>query len=166
MKFINLSVFILLLLTACNLSNEGQATGNTTTPKVNQKEVDAKIIADYVKENNLEGKYTDSGIFYQIEKQGEGASAKKIVDFAPIKAHYEGRLLSGKVFDSSKKRGKPLEFKLNQVIPGWNEAIRMLNVGGKGTFIIPSELAYGRKGFSNLIPGNAVLIFEIELVEV
>ena len=72
--------------------------------------------------------------------------------------------LDGKVFDSSVDRGQPLNFALGQVISGWQEAIKLLNVGGKGTFIIPSHLAYGAKGYPGLIKPNTVLKFDVELL--
>jgi len=73
--------------------------------------------------------------------------------------------LNGQKFDSSYDRGQPLEFGLNQVIPGWQQAIPLLQKGGKGTFYIPSGLAYGTRGAGGAIPPNAVLIFEVELID-
>ena len=84
-----------------------------------------------------------------------------------IKVHYKGQLIDGTVFDSSYKRNQPIEFKLGvgQVIKGWDEGIALLNVGEKARFLIPPNLAYGRRGAGNVIPGNATLIFEIELLD-
>ena len=73
--------------------------------------------------------------------------------------------MDGTQFDSSYDRGAPLEFKLGQVIKGWQEAIKLLKKGGKGTFLIPSHLAYGERGAGSAIPPNAVLVFDIELVD-
>ena len=80
--------------------------------------------------------------------------------------HYTGKLLDGKVFDSSVKRGQPASFPLNRVIPGWTEGVQLMVVGDKFTFIIPSNLAYGERGAGGVIPPNADLIFEVELLEI
>lgn len=82
-----------------------------------------------------------------------------------VKVHYEGSLINGTVFDSSIERGSPVEFGLSQVIPGWTEGLQLMKEGGKTRFFIPSELAYGAAGSGN-IPPNAVLVFEVELIEV
>jgi peptidyl-prolyl cis-trans isomerase A (cyclophilin A) len=77
-------------------------------------------------------------------------------------------LADGLVFDSSYERGNPIEFPLGQgqVIPGWDEGIQLLQIGDKARFVIPSHLAYGEKGAGGVIPPNAVLIFDVELIEV
>ena len=82
-----------------------------------------------------------------------------------VTVHYTGMLLDGTIFDSSVQRGEPATFGLNQVIKGWQEAVPLLSKGGKGKFIIPSSLAYGARGAGGTIPPNAVLIFEIELLD-
>ncbi|MFT4664079.1 MAG: FKBP-type peptidyl-prolyl cis-trans isomerase [Polaribacter sp.] len=161
MKVINFCLFLLLGLTACNNSSAEKVAVNP----VAQKAIDQKLILEYAKAQGLEGSITPSGMFFAIEKEGEGASAKNLGASAEVVAHYHGTFLDGKLFDSSVKKGKPFEFKLNGVIKGWGEAIRLLNKGGKGTFLIPSHLAYGAKGYPGAIPPNAVLRFEIELLE-
>ena len=85
-----------------------------------------------------------------------------------LKVHYEGMLLDGAVFDSSFKRNQPIDFTLGvgQVIKGWDEGISLLSVGEKATFIIPSDLAYGKSGAGGVIPPNATLIFDVELMDV
>lgn len=105
---------------------------------------------------------TESGLQYRVERAGNGASpsANDIV-----RVHYKGTLLDGEVFDSSYDRGEPAEFGLAQVIPGWSEGVQLMKVGSKYTFWIPSELAYGEAG-GGPIPGNAMLTFEVELLEV
>jgi len=82
--------------------------------------------------------------------------------------HYEGSLLSGQVFDSSYKRNQPIDFQLGvgQVIKGWDEGISLLKVGDKARFVIPSDLAYGNAGAGGVIPPNATLIFDVELMKV
>lgn len=97
---------------------------------------------------------------YKIIKAGTGALA---TDTQKVKVHYTGKLLDGKVFDSSVQRGEPAVFKVNQVIPGWTEALKLMPVGSKWELYIPSALAYGEQGNQG-IPGNSVLIFEVELL--
>jgi peptidyl-prolyl cis-trans isomerase A (cyclophilin A) len=108
---------------------------------------------------------TESGLRYQFIQRGEGkqAEAGKIVS-----VHYEGSLENGKVFDSSYPRKKPIEFKLGigQVIEGWDEGIALLKVGDKARFVIPSDLGYGPAGAGGVIPPNATLIFDVELMDV
>ena len=82
-----------------------------------------------------------------------------------VKAHYKGTLRDGTVFDSSYERGQPLEIGLNQVIPCWTEGIAMMKEGGKAKLTCPSDIAYGPRGQGG-IPPNAVLTFEVELIEV
>ena len=85
-----------------------------------------------------------------------------------VSVHYKGMLLDGTVFDSSYQRGEPISFSvgIGQVIAGWDEGIQMLNEGTKARFVIPSDLAYGPNGNPPSIPGNSVLEFEIELLEI
>lgn len=129
-----------------------------------QTEIDKNTILQYLMDNKItNAKSTDSGIYYIMEKEGDGAGHPTAT--SNIKAHYHGTLLDGTVFDSSVERGKPLDFRLNGVIRGWQEAIPMLSKGGKGKFIIPSGLAYGARGAGAKIKPNSVLIFDIELVD-
>ena len=106
---------------------------------------------------------TESGLAYFMIKEGKGvqASAGKTVS-----VHYTGKLADGTKFDSSYDRSAPIEFPLGEgrVIPGWDEGIALLKVGGKATFIIPPHLAYGERGAGGVIPPNATLIFEVELM--
>ena len=127
-----------------------------------QPEKDQNAIVGYAIDQNLNVQRTASGMYYQILTEGNGPSPTAT---SKIKAHYEGKLLDGTVFDSSYERGKPLEFKLNQVIRGWQEALQLLKPGGKGIFLIPSRIAYGAKGFGHEIPPNAPLIFTVELLK-
>lgn len=107
---------------------------------------------------------TESGLFYSIEEKGEGEQPQK---GNTVKVHYKGELLDGTVFDSSFKRNQPIEFSIGvgQVIPGWDEGIALLTKGAKATLIIPSDLAYGSAGAGGVIPPNAILKFEVELVD-
>ena len=108
---------------------------------------------------------TESGLRYQFIQRGEG---KKAESGKTVSVHYEGSLESGKVFDSSYPRKKPIEFKLGQgqVIEGWDEGIALLRVGDKARFVIPSDLGYGSRGAGGAIPPNATLIFDVELMDV
>ncbi|MEO1485071.1 MAG: peptidylprolyl isomerase [Bacteroidota bacterium] len=108
---------------------------------------------------------TDSGLRYQIIQKGDGAAAEK---GKKVSVHYEGSLTNGQVFDSSYKRNQPIDFNLGvgQVIPGWDEGIGLLKVGDKARFVIPSHLAYGSAGAGGVIPPNATLIFDVELMDV
>lgn len=105
---------------------------------------------------------TASGLQYQVLRQGSGA---KPAATDIVKVSYKGTLLDGKVFDSSYERNEPVEFPLNQVIPGWSEGVGLMAVGSKYKFWIPSELAYGAEGPQGIGP-NATLVFEVELLEV
>ncbi len=128
-----------------------------------QAKKDNALILDYLKSKNLEAKSTESGIYYILDEPGEGTDHPN--SGSKITAHYEGSLLDGTIFDSSIQRGQPFEFSLGRVIKGWQEAIPMLKKGGKGTFIIPSGLAYGPRGTGGVIKPNSVLIFYVELID-
>lgn len=108
---------------------------------------------------------TDSGLRYKIINQGSGKQAQK---GQTVSVHYEGSLLNGQVFDSSYTRKKPIDFKLGvgQVIAGWDEGIALLKVGDKARFVIPSNLGYGSSGAGGVIPPNATLLFDVELMDV
>ncbi|WP_348824069.1 peptidylprolyl isomerase [Flavobacterium aestuarii] len=108
---------------------------------------------------------TESGLRYQFIQRGSG---KKAENGKTVAVHYEGSLENGKVFDSSYPRKKPIEFRLGQgqVIEGWDEGIALLQVGDKARFVIPSDLGYGPAGAGGVIPPNAILIFDVELMDV
>ncbi|MGB1308282.1 MAG: peptidylprolyl isomerase [Oceanihabitans sp.] len=108
---------------------------------------------------------TESGLRYQILQEGNGAKAEKGKN---VSVHYKGQLADGTVFDSSYKRKEPIEFPLGvgQVISGWDEGIQLLKIGDKARFVIPSNLAYGSQGAGGVIPPNATLIFDVELMDV
>lgn len=108
---------------------------------------------------------TSSGLRYQILQKGDGEKAQKN---KTVSVHYKGQLSDGTVFDSSYKRNQPIEFNLGmgQVIRGWDEGVALLKVGDKARFVIPSHLAYGTRGAGGVIPPNANLIFDVELMSV
>jgi peptidyl-prolyl cis-trans isomerase A (cyclophilin A) len=108
---------------------------------------------------------TDSGLRYKIIQKGSGAQAEK---GKSVSVHYEGSLDNGQVFDSSYRRKDPITFTLGigQVIQGWDEGIALLKEGDKARFVIPSYLGYGERGAGGVIPANATLVFDVELVKV
>ncbi|EKB03227.1 hypothetical protein HMPREF9711_02554 [Myroides odoratimimus CCUG 3837] len=108
---------------------------------------------------------TPSGLRYQMIVKGTGKKAEK---GKTVSVHYKGALANGQEFDSSYKRKKPIEFPLGQgyVIEGWDEGIALLNVGDKARFVIPSYLGYGEAGAGGVIPPNATLVFDVELMDV
>ena len=107
---------------------------------------------------------TKSGLRYKIIQKGNG---KKANAGAMVSVHYKGQLADGTVFDSSYRRNQPLNFHVGvgQVIPGWDEGICLLHVGDKARLVIPSDLAYGSAGAGGVIPPNATLVFDVELVD-
>jgi peptidylprolyl isomerase len=111
------------------------------------------------------GTSTASGLKYFIIEKGDGDKPKK---GDMVSVHYSGYLSNGTKFDSSVDRGQPFEFQLGagRVIKGWDEGVALLNIGDKAKFIIPPELAYGSRGAGGVIPPNAILIFEVELLEI
>lgn len=152
-------------------------------PEIKPEEAQ-KMIQDYLRElqEKLEGaarkageeflkanrekpevKETASGLQYVVEKEGTGAQPSATDE---VTVHYTGKLLDGRVFDSSVNRGEPATFPLNRVIPGWTEGVQLMKEGAKYTFFIPSDLAYGAQGVPNAIPPHSTLIFEVELIKV
>lgn len=104
---------------------------------------------------------TDSGLVYRSLREGKGA-APAATD--TVKVHYRGTFPDGKEFDSSYKRGEPTEFPLNRVIKCWTEGVQRLKVGGKAKLTCPPAIAYGERGAGGVIPPNATLLFEVELL--
>lgn len=123
-----------------------------------QKAADEKVLAELTKG----AQKTASGLYYIIEKEGTGANPTAT---STVKVHYEGKFLNGQIFDSSLQRGQPIEFGLNQVIPGWTEGLQLLKPGGKARLIIPPHLAYGERGYPGAIPPNSWLQFYVELID-
>lgn len=108
---------------------------------------------------------TPSGLQYIELKEGDGATPQK---GQTVVVHYTGTLENGSKFDSSRDRNRPFSFKLGvgQVIPGWDEGIASMKVGGRRQLIIPPELGYGSRGAGGVIPPNATLIFDVELLKI
>ena len=126
-----------------------------------------KLEGEKFLENNKSNKdiqTTESGLQYEIIKSGNGKRPSKVVS---VSVHYHGTLIDGTVFDSSVERGTPASFGVHQVIPGWTEALQLMDIGSKYRLFIPQELAYG----ANPHPGGPIqpfsaLIFEVELLEI
>lgn len=125
------------------------------------QEMEATFLAENAEREGVVSR--PSGLQYEILTEGTGNIPKihqKVV------AHYEGKLLTGKIFDSSYQRGQPATFPVNGLIQGWQEALQIMPVGSKWRLYIPSNLGYGARGAGNDIPGNATLIFDLELLEI
>lgn len=128
-----------------------------------RREAEAKAALEKELEAHSKGfERTASGLRYSMVETGNGAKPKK---GDRVRVHYEGSLLDGTVFDSSFKRGEPIEFLLGegQVIPGWDEGIALLSVGDRAQLLLPSDLAYGARGAGGVIPPHAPLKFEVVL---
>ena len=108
-------------------------------------------------------KVAESGLQYKVLEEGDGPSPDAN---DKVTVHYEGTLVDGSIFDSSLKRGEPATFPVNRVIPGWTEALQMMQEGDKWKLFIPPDLAYGEQGAGQSIGPNEALIFEVELIEV
>ena len=136
---------------------EGAREKREAEAKQAQKEQMDKIAAGYDE--------TPSGLRYKILQEGNG---KQAVKGNMVSVHYKGQLLDGQVFDSSYQRKQPIDFTIGvgQVIPGWDEGIQLLKVGDKARLVIPSNLAYGSQGAGGVIPPDATLIFDVELMNV
>ncbi len=106
---------------------------------------------------------TDSGLQYEVLEAGSGASPGLT---STVVTHYHGTFVDGTVFDSSVERGEPAEFGVNQVIPGWTEALQLMSVGDKWRIACPPKLAYGEQGAGDSIPPNTALVFEIHLIDI
>lgn len=104
-----------------------------------------------------------SGLQYEVLKKGSGA---KPAAGDQVKCHYHGTLINGTVFDSSVQRGEPAVFGVSQVIPGWVEALQLMEVGSKWRLFIPPHLAYGEQQVGDIIEPNSTLVFDVELLDI
>ena len=127
-------------------------------------EANAKAGREFLDKNGKreEVKITPSGLQYEVIEEGDGATPKAT---DRVTVHYTGRLIDGTVFDSSEERGEPATFGVNQVIPGWVEALQMMKEGAKWRLFIPSNLAYGSQGVPGIGP-DQTLIFDVTLLKV
>lgn len=126
----------------------------------NAKDGDA-FRAEFAKSKGV--KKTESGLLYEVLTAGSGAKPKPT---DTVKVNYKGTLPDGTEFDSSYKRGEPVSFQVNQIIPGWQEALVMMPKGAKWKVVLPPELGYGAQGAGRAIGPNQTLVFEIELLDI
>ncbi len=159
-------------LTGCSGSNESAGGGAGTNAAASAPMAPAASTTDpkaageaFLAENGKKPGVitTPSGLQYTILKSGTGDSPKAS---DTVTVHYTGTLIDGTVFDSSVQRGVPASFPVNQVIPGWTEALQLMKVGDKWKLFIPSNLAYGAQSPGPGIPANSMLIFEVELLSI
>jgi len=146
---IYLPVILLFMLNACKKSDD------------NQLKEDVVKIEQYLIDNNLTAEKTESGLHYIITQEGTG---NKPIASSVVDVRYKGYFLDNTVFDET-TGSETISFRLNGVIKGWTEGLQYFREGGKGTLLIPSELAYGSNPPQG-IPANEVMIFDIELVDV
>lgn len=152
--------------TLFSIEEAGQVINNFMMVKSEAKAAGAKQAGlEFLAENaKREGVITTaSGLQYEVIEEGTGASPSAT---DKVTVHYHGTLIDGTVFDSSVDRGQPATFPLNGVIPGWTEGLQLMKEGGKSKLYIPSDLAYGDQGASDLIGPGSTLIFEVELIKV
>lgn len=163
------------VITSVKIIRVGKEANNFNAEKIfsdyfAKKEVADKLAAEKqreAKEKALKefanGTTTPSGLKYIVLQEGTG---NKPLATSNVKVHYTGMFLDGKIFDSSVQRGETIDFGLNQVIKGWTEGVQLMSEGSKYKFYIPSNLAYGERGAGGVIPPNADLIFEVELIKI
>jgi len=149
-----------LLMNLDATMKEKQAAASVAASEASLAE-GAKFLEDNANKEGVQ--VTESGIQYEVLTAGEGDTP---LATDTVKVHYRGTFLNGESFDDSYKRGEPAVFPLNRVIKGWTEGVQLMPVGAKYKFTIPSDLAYGPNGNPPSIPGNSVLQFEIELLEI
>ena len=130
-----------------------------------KKELNLKAGKEFQEINKQKAGVTPlpNGLQYEILEKGEGALPKST---DTVEVHYEGTLIDGSIFDSSIRRGEPASFPVTAVIPGWTEGLQLMKVGSKYKLYIPSKIAYGERGVSQVIPPNSTLVFEVELLEI
>ncbi len=167
-KFFAIAMAAMLMTGMVGCKNN--ATSNETTEEATNTEMPQikdnltlgrEFLAENAKNDSVQ--VTKSGLQYMVLKEGNGVKPDSTDQ---VTVHYTGRLIDGKVFDSSVERGEPATFALNQVIPGWTEGLQLMSEGSKYRLFIPSELAYGEKGAGSDILPNSALIFDVELIKV
>ncbi|MDZ4757443.1 MAG: FKBP-type peptidyl-prolyl cis-trans isomerase [Bacteroidota bacterium] len=163
MKYIYILALATTILFACKNSRTAESAreGGERQNFKTQNEVDEEIIKKHVAEKKLNGKFISGGIYAIIADSGKGERNPTAKDNVTVK--YKGYFLNGNIFDQSKEGD--FTFMFNSVIQGWGLSVAQLKKGGSGTFIIPSSLAYGPNP-NGQIPANAVLAFDITLVDI
>ena len=157
--FLNFNVKLVKVKSAEEVKKEQAMAG------ADQLKQDTLQIREYLKKNNIKAQRTASGLYYTFTKKGNDGA--KAMAGKTVAVHYTGKLMDGKIFDSSRDRGEPISFPLGvgQVIPGWDEGIALLKEGDAAMLFIPSSLGYGSRG-AGPIPANSILIFDVELMSV
>ena len=140
-----------------------QAVPSSSSSGGEDGKVGRRVVSKRVLSNKPKVITTESGLRYEILTEGEGVSPGPS---SRVKVDYSGTLADGTVFDSSRERGQPAVFALNQVIKGWTEGLQLMKPGALYRFVIPSELAYGDSGAGSAIPAGATLTFEVELISI
>lgn len=181
---------MILVLVACGQSTSSEPAKKNTTPDfsvqdtIGQEALIAKLsialssdtgrlgqerntIVNFLIDQGKDMDHTNSGLFYKIHEVGEGEPLAW-ADY--IKVDYKGYFLNDKVFDSSYERGEPISFYIGNMVDGWNEGLQLLSPGAKASFIVPSHLGYGEKGFplssgKFLVPPNTIIAFDLEVLE-
>ncbi len=148
-----------------SILNKKQVKKEQQALKEQRKKTEEDGIQQYIQENNIQEKSSISGLFYIETVKGNGKQAKP---GNVLEVHYTGRFIDGSIFDSSIDRNEVFVFQLGkaEVIAGWEEGFSKMKEGGKAKFIIPSQLAYGEKGYSKIIPPYSTLIFDVELIKI
>ena len=152
--------------TQLSMEQAGQVMNTYSQNQITARSAGNKKIGDaFLAENKAKPGVTTtaSGLQYSVEKEGTGA---KPTATDRVKVHYTGRLLDGKVFDSSVERGTPAEFGVGEVIRGWTEALQLMPIGSKWKLYIPAELAYGDRGAGHEIKPGSTLMFDVELLDI
>jgi len=160
LKFI--AVLSIISLMACTPKYIKEYKKATVENPETQADKDKNLILQYLTDNKLDFQTTESGVYYSMDQLGTGDHP---AENSIVIMNYKGYTLDGNVFDSSYDREEPLEISLQRVISGWTEVGQLLQPGGKGTFILPSAIAYGERGSGKDIPANTVLVFEMELLD-
>ncbi len=176
------AIVLALALAACSNDNSDQNKTQEAAEETSENATDTQPSAEkeaanmsneefkesnvaYLEENKAKDgvQVTESGLQYKVIESGEGPTATAS-DFVTV--HYAGRLIDGNEFDSSYKRGEPATFPAGRLIKGWTEALTMMKVGDKWELTIPAELGYGENGAGGVIPGDATLVFDVELLDI
>ena len=150
------------ILTAFMMKKQQEKQGEQKIEFADNLEVGNQFLAENANQPGVV--VTESGLQYKVITEGTGA---KPIDGDKIKVNYEGKLINGTIFDSSYDRGEPIEFNINQVIPGWTEGLKLMSIGSTYMLYIPQDLAYGE----NVRPGGPIepfstLVFKVELLEI